>query len=124
MHDVAAVADDLARQRLSHRAWEELGRLELLNDELRLGLGAGSRRVIALEGEEDNETDEDREARCEHAEDAGGAIAVLEVAPFGRTAPDEQHRADGQRGHDDDDQGREEQVHLGIVSRFGTHVAN
>ena len=124
MHDVAAVTDDLARQRLSHRAREELGRLELLNDELGLGLGAGSRRVIALEREEDDETDEDREARCEHSEDAGGAIAVLEVAPFGRTAPDEQHRADGQRGHDDDDQGREEQVHLAIVSRFGTHAAN
>ena len=40
VHDVARVADELARQRARAPAGQELRRLELLRDELRLGLGA------------------------------------------------------------------------------------
>ena len=47
----------------------------------------------------------------EHAEDAGGAIAVLEVAPGRRTATYEQHGRDRERRYDDDDDARPDQAH-------------
>ena len=80
-------------QGLPHGSREELGRLELLPDDLSLGLGAGARGVVALEGEEDDEPEHDRESRRDHAEHAGCAVAVLEVAAGGRAPADEQHRA-------------------------------
>ena len=85
MDHVTRVADELARKAGAHRGGEELGRLELLPDDLRLRLGAASRRVEALEGEEDDEPEQHGEPGREDAEDSGGAVAVLEVAP--RRAP-------------------------------------
>ena len=111
MHDVAPVTDELSREPFTRAGGQELRRLELLNDEERFLLCAATRRVVALEGEEDDEAEHDREARREHAEDARGAVAVLEVASLRSTSPDEQHRADGHRGHAGHDQDRDREVH-------------
>jgi hypothetical protein len=111
VHDVARVADQLAGQRLSHDRRHELRRLELLDDDLRLRLRAAPGGVVALEGEEDDEADQDREARREHAEHAGGPVAVREVASGGCVAPDEQHHGDRRPGDDDHDDCRDEDGH-------------
>ena len=49
---------------------------------------------MAGEGEEDDKPEQHREAGGEHAEEAGRAVAVVEVAALGRAAADEQHRRD------------------------------
>ena len=68
VHDRARVADQLARQPVAHRGWEQLRGLELLDHGDRLGLRAAARLVVGREGEEDDEAGEDREAAGEHAE--------------------------------------------------------
>ena len=60
--DGARVADELAGELSAHGGGHELGRLELLHRDLRLGLGAAARGVVALEGEEDDEPEHDRES--------------------------------------------------------------
>ena len=83
--DVARVTDESVADRAGARGnGQELCRLELLGHDLRLGLGAGARGVIALEREEDDEPEHDRESRRDHAEDAGRPVAVHEVAACGR----------------------------------------
>ena len=94
MHDCPGVTDELARELASHRGRHELGRLELLRHELRLRLCTGARGVEALEGEEDDKAEQNREASREHTEHAGGTVAVLEVTALGGASPDEQHGAD------------------------------
>jgi hypothetical protein len=64
-----------------------LGRLELLADDERLGVGSCERLVVGREREKDDETGEDCETRREHAEDAGRAVAVREEAALGRSPP-------------------------------------
>src|SRR6185295_1508426 len=81
------------------------------SDELRLGLGAAPRGVVALEREENDEAEEDGQPRCEHAEHAGGAVTVLEVAPLRGSAADEQHRRDRKRRDDQDDERCPEEAH-------------
>src|SRR5436190_82532 len=51
----ARVADELTREATTHREGHELGRLELLRDDLRLAHSAAARGVEALEGKEDDE---------------------------------------------------------------------
>ena len=99
VHDRARVADELAREAVALGDGHELGRLELLRDDVRLVDGAAARGVEALEGEEDDEAEEHGEAGREDAEHPGRAIAVLEVAPLGRAPADEQHRGDGDDAH-------------------------
>ena len=101
--DVPPVADELARDPLANRDWQELGRLQLLRDEERLGLGTVSRLVVRREREEDHESREDGEAGGQHAENARCPVAIGEVAPFRSAAADEQHDRDrdGDREHQD-----------------------
>ena len=58
-------------------------------------LGARPGRVEAREGEEHDEPEQHREAGGEHAEHAGGPVAVVEVAAVGRPAAHQQHGGDG-----------------------------
>ena len=71
--------------------WQELGRLELLGDDARFGLGPAARRVVALERQEDDEPDQDREARRD-PEAAGAAGLTIEdtLLPqaFGQAKPE------------------------------------
>ena len=89
VHDGARVADELAREAATHRDRHELGRLELLRDDLCLVLTAASRGVKAFEGKEDDEAQQHGKAGCEDAEHPGRAVAVLEVAPLRCPAADE-----------------------------------
>ena len=84
--DVARVTDERIRQRLAGGGGEELCRLELLGHDRRLVLGARARGVVALEGEEDDEPEHHGEPGRDHAEHAGRAVAVLEVAALGRAS--------------------------------------
>ena len=111
------VADEFARKAGTRRDGEELGRLELLRDDLRLRLGAGSRGVEALERKEDDEPEQHGEPRREDAEDAGGAVPVLEVASRRGLASDEQHRRDRNGRDTDDDEACPEEVHGLITGR-------
>ena len=86
-------------------------RLELLRDDLRLRLGAAPRGVVALEREEDDEPEQHGKPRREHSEDAGGSVAVLEVAPARRTSADEQHRHHGHDGDARDEEARPDEAH-------------
>ena len=74
-------------------------------------LGAGARRVVAREREEHHEAEQDREPGGEHAEYAGRAVAVVEVAAVGRTTAHEQHQGDSRGRTDDDDEDREQEAH-------------
>ncbi len=105
------VADELARKTGTRSDGEELGRLELLPDDLRLRLGAASRGVEALERQEDDEPEEHGEPGREDAEDSGGAVTVLEVASRRRPAPNEQHRRDRDRRDRSDDKTRPKEAH-------------
>jgi hypothetical protein len=55
VNDRPRVADELTREATTHREGHELGRLELLRDDLCLGHGAAARGVETLEGKEDDE---------------------------------------------------------------------
>ena len=96
------VADDLAREASANGDREELRRLELLPDNLRLRLAAAPRGVEALERKEDDEPEKHGKPCREHTEDPGGAVAILEVASRRGPPADEQHRRDRKRcdGHD------------------------
>jgi hypothetical protein len=61
--------------------------------------------VIAAEGEEDDQAEQNGEARRDDAEDTRGAVAIGEIAALGRTPADEQNRPDRDagRGQDDED---------------------
>ena len=111
--DVAAVADDVARETLFLARGQELRGLEELPRQERLGVGAALGLVVAREGEDDDQTEQDREARREHAEDARGPVTVGEVAAFRRASPHEQHHRDRRCGDGDGEQARPEDVHLG-----------
>ena len=104
MDDRPAVADELARELTVDRATEELSGLDLLDEHERFRLRPRSRLVVALEGEEDDETEQHRESGRQHAEDSRGPVAVGEAAALGSAPPHEQHRGDRERDcHDDDD---------------------
>ena len=90
---------------------EELGRLELLSDDLRLRLGAAPRGVETLERQEHDEPEEHGEPGREDTEDSGGAVAVLEVAPRRGAATNEQHRGDRDRRDRCNDQTGPEEAH-------------
>ena len=92
--DGAGVADELARQLRLGRLRQELRGLELLRHDERLGLGALARLVVAREGEEHDEAEEHGEAGRQHAEHAGGPVAVGEEPLLGRPAAHEEHRGD------------------------------
>ena len=111
VYDRAPVADELARQLSRDRLGQELGVLDLLDEDQRLLLGARPRLVIAREGEEDDEAQEHREARRQHAEDPRRAIAVGEVAALGRPAADEQQGGDRRPGGEGDDEKPPDDVH-------------
>ena len=64
------IADELAREAGTDGDRDELCRLELLSDDLRFRLASASRRVEALEGEEDDEPQQHGEPGREHAEHA------------------------------------------------------
>ncbi len=112
MDDRPRVADEFAQEARTHSDGEELGRLELLSDDLRLRLGAASRGVEALEGQEDDEPEEHGEPGREDAEDSGGAVTVLEVASCGGPAANEQHRRDRDRRDGRDDKTGPEEAHV------------
>jgi hypothetical protein len=76
-----------------------------------LCLGTGAGLVVAREREEDDEAEQDRKARRQHSEYAGGAVAVLEIASFGRPAANEQHRRDGDRARARGDEESPEEIH-------------
>ena len=90
----AGVADQLAGQLTRHRRREELRRLDLLGHGERLRLGAGVCRVVAGEGQEDHEAEQHGETGRQHAEHAGGTVAVVEIAAIGRAAAHQQDRRD------------------------------
>ena len=111
MHDPAAVADELPSEPVPRAGRHELRGLELLSDHERLRLRAASSRVVALEREKDDESEQDCEAGCEHAEHAGCAVTVLKAAPLGRSTANEEHRSDGERGHTADDEDGDREIH-------------
>ncbi len=121
---MAGVADELVGEPAPHPLGQELGGLELLCHDEGLGLGAAPGSVVALEGQEHDEPEQDREPRREHAEHPCGSVAVVEVAAVGRTASDEQEHADRdpRRGHDDEQ--CPDEVHSATLLRrsFGTFV--
>src|SRR3954447_14807376 len=82
-----------------------------MGDHSRLGFGAAACGVEALEGEDDHEAGQDREAAGEDAEHPCGPVPVGEVAALRRSAADEQHRGDRHRGHGHDDEGAPEDAH-------------
>ena len=104
------VADQLAGE-LAGAVGQELGRLDLLRHDRRLGLGAGPRLVVRRERQEDDETEQHGESGGQHAEDARGAVTVAEVAALGRPPAHEEHRRDGDRGDDDRGEEAEKDVH-------------
>ena len=89
----------------------QLRRLVLLDHIGRLALRAAQGRVVGREGEVDDEAEQDGEARREHAEDPGRAVAVREEAP-GRGEPAQQEeQTDRDDDGGEDDRKGEEQVH-------------
>ena len=111
VYDGPRVADELTGEATAHRGGHELCRLELLRDDLSFGDRAAPRGVEALEREEDDEAEQHGEAGSEHAEDAGRAVAVLEVASLGCPPADEQHRRGCDDGDQHDDERRPEEIH-------------
>ena len=109
--DGAPVADELAGQRRRHGRRELLRVLDLLHEDERLGLRSRPGLVVALEGQEDDEAEQDGEAGGEDAEDAGCPIAVREVAALRRAAAHEEHRRDGDPGRQGDDECSPDEVH-------------
>ena len=105
------VTDELAAEALAGGWRQELGGLELLAQRQRLGLRAAARLVVAGEGQKDDQAEEDGEPGGQHAEDAGGAVAVLEDAARRRSAPDEQERCDGDARDKRDDRDRQDDAH-------------
>jgi hypothetical protein len=76
---------------------------------MRASVGAAARGVVALEGQEDDEPRQQREAGGEDAEHPGSAVAVREIAPVRRAASYEEHRRDRDgRDGDDDHRGRDD----------------
>src|SRR5215211_7179518 len=123
--DGSPIADELPGQLAGGRPREELRVLDLLDEDQRLLLRPAPRLVVAREREEDDEPEQHREPGCQHAEDAGRAITVLEEPAFGCSAPHEQERRDPNRGHGRDDQKSPDDVHrraLG-VTRFRLDAA-
>src|SRR5207237_1065181 len=113
-----AVADELAPEAPRDGSREELSRLELLDRERGLRLGPRARGVVALERKEDDEAQQHREPRREHAEDACGTVAVDEVALRRSEAAGEQEEPNcgGDRGRDE--KCRLPEVHGGRRRRF------
>ena len=76
-----------------------------------LGLGGVRRAVVALEGDEDDEGQDHREAGPHHGEHPGGALGVGEAPAVRREAGQRNHRhgAGGRRA--DDDQRGDEEAH-------------
>ena len=111
MDDRPGVAHQFAGELGADVGGEELGRLDLLDDGQRFGLGSRPCGVVALEAEEDEETQQDGEPRGEDPEDAGGAVAVGEVAAFRRPAANGEHGGDGNRRRRHHDQGGPDDVH-------------
>jgi hypothetical protein len=95
---------------------QPLGRLDLLGDGQRLGLGPRPRGVVALEAEEDQETQQHGEPCRQHPEHTRRPVAVVVVATLRGPAPGHQHGGDGERRHDDNDQRRPQDVHQVIAS--------
>ena len=85
---------------------QELGGLELLRHEASLRLRPAPGLVVALEGEDDDQPEQDREAGGDHAEHPGRPVAVGEVAAFRSAAADEQHRGHRDARGADGDQDR------------------
>ena len=90
---------------------QELGGRELLRDDDRLRLGARARDVVVREREEDDEAEQDREPRREHAEHSGRAVSVVEEAAVGSAAAQEQQEHDGHRRRRNHDRACEEKAH-------------
>jgi hypothetical protein len=88
--------------------------LILLRDGQRLGRGAGAGVVVARERQHDDEAQQDGEAGRQDAEDARGAIAVVEVAPLRSVPADQQDRADREARRHGDDHDRDDDVHRGL----------
>ena len=109
--DRPSVADQLPAEPPAGGGGQELGRLELLDHGQRLGLGPRLGVVVAGEGEEHDEPEQQGEPGGEHPEHPGGAVAVAEEAPLRGAPADRQHGGDGRRHHDRDDQPTQEEVH-------------
>ena len=112
----ARVADEITGEPRAHGDRQELRGLELLHHGPRLCLGAAARRVEALEGKEDDESDQHGESRGKDAEDPGRAIAILEVAALRSASADEQHRRDRHCGDAEDDEACPDEIHRGIIA--------
>src|SRR5262249_6802089 len=90
---------------------EELCGLDLLGNDSRLGFGTGSGDVVARERQEHHEPEKDRESGRQHAENAGGAVTIVEVAALRCPPAHEEHGGDRHRCCRHDDQKRKEEVH-------------
>ena len=121
--DRPSVADQLPAEPLAGGGRQELGRLELLDHGQGLGLGPRLGVVVAGEGEEHDEPEQEGEPGGEHPEHPGGAVAVAEVATLRGAPADQQHGGDGHRHRRRDDQPRQEEVHAGQAApgRPGAH---
>ena len=109
--DRPRVTDQLARELGRHVVGKKLRRLELLRNDDRLVLGARARDVVVREREEDDEAEQDGKAGGEHAEDACGAVAVVEVSTVRGATPQEQERGDRDGRRADHDHGCQKDVH-------------
>ena len=88
----------------------------LLRHRQRLGLGTGTRLVVAREREHHDQAEQHGEAGRDDAEEARGTVTVAEIAAVGSASTDEQQRPDSQRCGRDDDHSRHEDVHPDAAS--------
>src|SRR3954447_9857442 len=111
MYDRPAVADEVAVEPAAYSRRQELRRLELLDNGKRLRLSPAPRIVVAREGEEDDESSEDRETAGQYAENPRGPISVREVAALGRPPANEEHHCHGHRVGNNKNEGAPEEIH-------------
>jgi hypothetical protein len=124
--DRSGVADQLPGQLRGRVGRKELGRLDLLQNQRRLGLRTRPRIVIGRERQEDDETQQHREPGGQHPEDARGAVPIGEIASLRGPAAHQQHRRDRDRRGGDQHQKSYQKIHGALlwVARPGHPVGD
>jgi hypothetical protein len=80
----------------------------------RLVLSALPSVRVAVEGEQEDEADEDREDRPGDREGAGGVLGLAEPAVLGASTAEQQEQADRERVRRQQQHDHDREVHAGI----------